>query len=124
MAELTSSAAVAASAVVGITVFGVAIGLHPEHLVAGFWGAVWSLTYSDPMPPVRRIMVTGVSTIVAGYSTPVVVAVATGLSIWPKNLTGDIVQYSVAVGVGFGAHRIIGPAMLKLASKKIEEMTR
>ena len=45
------------------------LGLYPEHLIAGFCGAVWSLTYLDPMPARRRLLVTGSSTLVAGYVT-------------------------------------------------------
>lgn len=121
MGDPTTAGAAVAVTGAGITVFGLAIGLHPELLLAGFWGAMWSLGLSEAIPPLRRVSITGVSSVVAAYATPAVVHAARGLSLWPQALTGDVAQYPIAVLIGFGAHRVIGPAILRIAAKRIEE---
>ena len=51
MAEPTSSAAaLAAATATGLTVFGVATGLHPAILLAGLAGGLWALSYQEPAP--------------------------------------------------------------------------
>lgn len=109
---------------VGITIFGLVLGLYPEHLIAGFCGAVWSLTYLDPMPARRRLLVTGSSTLVAGYVTPVVTAFAGGLNYWPQTVPVAMAQYPLALAIGFVAHHYLGPAILQFAAKKSEEINR
>lgn len=104
----------------GITVFGVALGLHPAHLVAGFCGAMWGLLICDPMPALRRISIAAISTFVAGYLTPSVAAVAVNLDYVPRVLTAEIAQYPVAVLIGFGTHWA-GPAILSFLKRKIEQ---
>ena len=58
MAEpATSTAAVIASAL-GLTVFGVATGLHPSLLIAGLAGGMWALFYLSLIhisEPTRRL---------------------------------------------------------------------
>lgn len=104
----------------GITVFGVALGLHPEHLVAGFCGAMWSLLLCEPMPALRRISIAAISTFVAGYLTPAVAAVASSFESIPRALTVEIVQYPVAVLIGFSTHWA-GPVILRFALRKTEQ---
>lgn len=103
----------------GITVSGVALGLHPALLLAGFCGSMWSLSLCDPMPALRRMTISGVSTFVAGYATPAVVAVAHSATWWPAELTADVAQYLVAMLIGFLSHQVIGPALLKIAARKM-----
>ena len=118
----TQSAVAVAVTGAGITVFGVALGLHPELLLAGFCGAMWSLSICDPMPALRRITVSTISTFVAGYLTPALSAVvlAHNVSWLPPNLTGEIVQYPLAMMIGFLSHQVIGPWLLRAAGKKAE----
>jgi hypothetical protein len=123
MADPTSGVTTAASAA-GITILGIAVGLRPDLLLAGFWGAIWSMTYADPMPVAKRLVVTCVSTIVSGYSTPAALALGNSLGVMPNSVSSDLAQYPVAIVIGFGAHKIIGPAILKLAARKIDEMTK
>lgn len=103
----------------GITLAGVALGLHPEHLVAGFCGAMWSLLLCDPVPAFRRIAIAAISTFVAGYLTPSLSAVASSLESMPRALTSELVQYPVAVLIGFGTHWI-GPALVRFVQRKSE----
>ncbi len=120
MPEPAATAATAA----GITIFGVALGLHPALLLAGFCGAMWSLSLASPMPPARRLTIAAISTFVAGYGTPAIVALVRGMDWWPASLTGEIVQYPIALTIGFLAHQVIGPALLKIAAKKADEVSQ
>lgn len=103
-----------------ITLMGVHIGLHPEHLVAGFCGAMWSLLLCEPMPVFRRVSIATISTFVAGYLTPAVAAVVVNAYPAENVLTVEIVQYPVAVLIGFGTHGA-GPSILNFFKRKIEQ---
>ena len=105
----------------GITVAGITLGLHPALLLAGFCGAMWSLSFCPPMPALRRAWIAGISTFVAAYGTPAVVASLRSVPWWPESLTGEIAQYPCSLLIGFLAHQVIGPALLKIASKKADE---
>ena len=123
MAEPTTSAAVmAAATATGLTVFGVATGLHPAILLAGLAGGLWALSYHPPMGARRRVAITIMAAIVAGYLAPAVAAGATSLSIWPDTLTREMVQLPIAVMIGLLSHRVLGPGLLRLAARKVEEV--
>lgn len=124
MAEPTSGAAFAAITAAGLTVFGVATGLHPAILLAGLAGGLWALSYQPPAPAWKRVAVTVMSAIVAGYLTPAVAAGVTAIGAWPQALTSDIVQLPIAVMIGLLSHRVLGPALLRFASRKAEEVTK
>lgn len=122
--SVTDPASSAANAITaaGITIFGISIGLQPDILLAGFWGAVWSMTYIDKMPIGKRAVVTCTSTIIAGYATAPVFDAITGLQMFQSNSITPLAKYVIAIGIGFTAHKIIGPAILRLSSKKIDEI--
>lgn len=124
MAEPTSSAAVAAATAAGLTVFGVATGLHPAILLAGLAGGLWALSYQPPTSAGKRVAVTIMAAVVAGYLTPAVAAGVTSLVAWPLALTRDIMQLPIAVMIGLLSHRVLGPALLRFASRKAEEVTK
>lgn len=105
----------------GITIAGISIGLHPALLLAGFCGAMWSLSFCPPMPAIRRAWIAGISTFVAAYGTPAVVASLRSVPWWPEALTGETAQYPCALLIGFLSHQVIGPALLKIATKKAGE---
>lgn len=72
MAEPTATAAASIGlTATGLTVFGVATGLRPELLLAGVTGALWALSYADPMPVWRRLAITVITALVAGYLAPI-----------------------------------------------------
>lgn len=123
MAEPASSAIVVAGAA-GLTIFGVATGLSPSLLIAGMAGGFWALSYMPPMPVWKRITTAALSSLLAGWVTPAVVAALTAWNGWPGSVTHDLVQYPVAVAFGLLSHTVIGPAMLKLAARKIDEVTK
>ena len=58
MAEPTSSAVLAGATATGLTLFGVATGLHPAILLAGLAGGLWALSYQEPAPALKRVAVT------------------------------------------------------------------
>lgn len=124
MAEPAISAAAVSSAAAGLTVFGVATGLNPSILIAGLAGGFWALSYMPPMPVWKRITTAALSALLAGWATPAIVAALTSLSAWPSAVTHDIVQFPVAIAFGLLSHTVIGPAMLKLATRKIEEVAK
>lgn len=105
----------------GITLLGISLGLQPALLLAGFCGAMWSLSLAAPMPAARRLTIGAISTFVSAYSTPAFVAFVRGTDWWPASLTGEIVQYPIALTIGFLSHQVIGPALLKFATKKADE---
>lgn len=64
MAEPTTSVAIAATAA-GLTVLGIATGLQPGVLLAGFAGGLWALSYLPPMAWWQRILVAGLGAVMA-----------------------------------------------------------
>lgn len=123
MAEPASSAAVIAGAT-GLTIFGVATGLNAAILIAGLAGGFWALSYMPPMPVWKRITTAALSALLSGWSTPAIVAAITSNGVWPSAVTGDLVQFPVAIAFGMLSHTVIGPAMLKVATRKIEEAAK
>lgn len=124
MAEPASSAALAAATATGLTLFGVATGLHPAILLAGLAGGLWALSYQEPSPVWKRVAVTIMAAIVAGYLTPAVAAGVTSIGAWPQNVTRDLVQLPIAVVIGLLSHRVLGPALLRIATQKAEEAAK
>jgi hypothetical protein len=54
-------------------------------------------------------------------------AVAAGvasLDVWPRAVTRDLLQFPVAVLIGLLAHRVLGPAILRVAASKAEEVSK
>lgn len=125
MAEPTSSAAaLAAATATGLTIFGVATGLHPSILLAGLAGGLWALSYQEPSPAWKRVGLTVMASIVSGYLTPAVAAGVTSLGAWPQSVTRDVVQLPIAVLIGLLSHRVLGPALMRFAAQKAEEVSK
>lgn len=108
----------------GVTLFGIALGLRPELVLAGLWGAFWALSYADPMPLRRRCTLSITASILAGYGTPAAMAVVDGMGAMQAAGAQDKIQYPVAVGIGFLAHRILGPLLMRLAAKRAEDVLK
>lgn len=122
MAEPASSAAAFLLTAAGLTVFGVATGLHPPVLVAGLFGGIWAISYQAPARLPSRVAFLGGSSLVAGYLAPVLAAVAAAAAVklipwWPADVTREVMQYPVSFITGFLAIRWIGPALLRRAEK-------
>jgi len=119
MAEPSASAA--GLAATGLTIFGVSTGLDPAILIAGFAGGVWAQSYHPPVAIWRRLLMTALASILAGYLTP---AIAAGVASFDAMRNVEVLQLPIAVLVGLTSHRILGPAIMRFASKKIEELVK
>lgn len=122
MAEPTSSAFIAAGAAAGLTVFGVATGLHINILIAGLFGGLWALSYQPPAGIVARVLFLLGSSLIAGYVAPVAASVAASAAAnlvtwWPRDVTREAMQYPVAFFTGFLGLRFLGPALMRRAQK-------
>jgi hypothetical protein len=114
----TSVAAVAVSAT-GLTILGISTGLQPDILLAGFAGGLWALTYQPPAPLLRRAAATLGSAVVAGYLSPIAVAVLR--SALPGDPSREIAQTAFGLLIGLISQRVIGPAVLRIADRKARE---
>lgn len=124
MTEPISNAAVIIAATTSLTLFGVATGLHPELLLAGLAGGLWSLFYLPPMVWYQRICAASIGSLVSGWFTPAAAIGITSMSWWPAGVTHDIVQFPLAVTIGLLSHAVIGPSMLKFAKQKADEVAK
>lgn len=125
MAEPTSTTGflIGFSSTFGITVFGVATGLHPALLIAGFSGGLWALSIPQQHAgALSRVLFLAGSSMVAGYLSPVAAALAAAaaarlIPFWPADITRDVMQFPVAFCIGFLGLRWLGPALLRRAEK-------
>lgn len=122
MADVSTPAA-AMIPTTGLTILGIATGLDPSLLIAGFAGALWSQSYAPASSIWHRILITTIVAVVSGYLTP---AAAMGLASLDtaKNaaLTFEVLKWPVAVLFGLLAHSVIGPAVMKYAARKGERI--
>ena len=93
--------------------------LQPDILLAGFAGGLWALTYQPPAPLFRRAAATLGSAVVAGYLSPIAVAVLR--SALPGDLSREIAQTSFGLLIGLVSQRVIGPAVLRIADRKARD---
>lgn len=115
MADAAAAAAAIAITSTGLTVFGIATGLHPQYLVAGAVGGLWWLSYQDtPQPLAKRFTANAISSVIAGFLTPLAVElVKIQEVVFSTQLARDLLPFPVAVGIGFLAYSRIGPAILR-----------
>lgn len=117
------SATTAGLAAAGITFFGVATGLDPAILIAGFAGGAWAQSYHPPTALWRRAALMVLAAILAGYLAPAVAAVAAASDVIRGALPFPALQLPAAVLIGLTSHRILGPAFMRFATKKIEGLS-
>jgi hypothetical protein len=122
MPEPTSSTVAVGLTAGGLTVFGLVTGLHPMLLLAGLAGGWWALSYqTTPMPLLRRVTALGISALAAAWITPPAVAAIVSGGWLGQGATGHLLQFPVALITGLLAHAALGPALMKLTARKIEE---
>lgn len=106
----------------GLTLFGIVTGLHPMLLVAGFLGCWWYNSYIPALTLRQRFGSGLIAAFVAAWLTPPIVVWATGCSWWPASVPALIVGFPVALAFGFLTHKVIGPALLRAAQKRMEDL--
>ena len=122
MAEM--GAATAGVSTVGLTVLGVSTGLAPELLIAGFAGGMWAQSYLGQTPYAQRLGLTLLASLLAGYFAPALAIGLTAMELVRGVFPGNVLQLPIAVLVGFLAHRIGGPAIMRIVRKKTEDLTK
>lgn len=115
----TAAAVVAASA--SLTLFGVATGLDPAVLLAGFAGGVWSQSYADPEPFFKRLLLVGLSSVLAGYLSPVASAILYAQPLIANSMAEPVLQLPLGVLIGLTAHRGLGPAITRAVNKRVDK---
>lgn len=118
--SITAGAAVAT----GLTLFGVSTGLDPAVLIAGLAGGLWAQSYHPPIGLGRRTALVALASLLAGYLAPAVAAVAASSETVRGIFSLSALQLPVAVFIGLTSHRVLGPALMRFASKKSEELTK
>lgn len=122
MPEPTSSTAAVALTASGISLWGVATGLHPVILVAGIAGGWLAMTYLPSVSTWRRLGLAALSGLIAAWVTPAAVAGVRSLPVWPETISAEMAQYPVAIVLGLLAWRVIGPRLIDYAEKKTQEV--
>lgn len=118
------SATTAGIAATGLTFFGVATGLDPALLIAGFAGGVWAQSYHPPTSIWRRLSLIALASILAGYLAPAAAAAAMSFGSVQGAFTLAALQLPIAVLIGLTSHRVLGPALMRFAAKKAEELSK
>lgn len=108
----------------GLTIFGVSTGLDPAVLIAGAAGGLWAQSYHPPSTIWRRLALIALAALLAGYLAPAVAAVAATSETIRGIFALTALQLPVAVLVGLTSHRVLGPAVMKFAAKKVEEYSK
>lgn len=118
------SITVAAVATTGLTIFGVSTGLDPAVLIAGVAGGLWAQSYHPPASFWRRLALVVLAAILAGYLAPAFAAIAASSETIRGIFTLSALQLPIAVVIGLTSHRVLGPAFMRFAAKKVEEYTK
>lgn len=111
MAEPSSTAGITIAAPV-IALTGSIFGAQYDMLLWGFVGGLVSLSYLPPMSPLKIAGSVAGSSLLAGFSAPVVAAGAVHFAPWLSSL-GDVCRIAAAGVIGLCAQWII-PALLEL----------
>lgn len=116
----TTAAAVGVSTLGGLTLFGIATGLHPELMAAGVAGGWLSLSYLPAMAVGQRISTAILSAVAAAWGAPAVAGAVIGQPWVPAGLTYDVLRFPLAMGIGLMLHTVLAPGLMALAKRKME----
>jgi len=117
----SSSAAFFGVTAGGITVLGIATGLHPALMLAGAWGGWWAISYQPPMGVSARLSRIFISAIAAGWLVPGGIAIAAHRGWLPEAIAPELMQFPAALLTGLLAVDVIGRLVLKLGRDKLTE---
>lgn len=104
----------------GLSIFGISTGLEPAVLIAGFAGGVWAQSYQPPVHWLKRILMTTVASIIAGYTAPVAAIGFASFEAVRGIFTPALLQLPVAVLIGLTTHTVLGPAIIRWGTKKAD----
>lgn len=120
MAEPTSSAIVAVTAGGWLAVFWLVTGLHPGLLVAGLAGSFAGLSYLPEQIGIgQRVTSVLVGALGAAWGTPLAVAMVGGSV--PAEATPHVLQFPLALGLGFLSFTAIAPAVIRIAQHRLRQ---
>ncbi len=122
MTEPVSSSAFFGFTAGGITVLGIATGLHPALMLAGAWGGWWAMTYQPPMSVWARLSRVFISAVAAGWLAPGTIAVAHQRGWLPDGIAPDMLHFPAALLTGLLAVDVIGRGMLRAGRAKAKEI--
>ena len=122
MAEPSVTAGTAVAT--GLTIFGISTGLDPAILIAGLAGGLWAQSYHPPASIWRRVALVALAAILAGYLAPVFAALAASSDTVRGVFALTALQLPLAVLIGLTSHRVLGPAFMRFAAKKAEELAK
>lgn len=115
----TTAAAIGMTAA-GLSIFGVATGLHPALMLAGIAGGWLSLSYLPVMAVGQRIVTAILSAVAAAWGAPAVAAAVVGQSWFPAGVTYDLLRFPLAMGIGMLLHTVLAPGLMALVKRKME----
>lgn len=104
----------------GLSIFGIATGLHPELMAAGVAGGWLSLSYLPAMAVGQRISTAILSAVAAAWGAPAVAGAVIGQPWVPAGLTYDVLRFPLAMGIGLMLHTVLAPGLMALAKRKME----
>lgn len=100
----------------GITILGVATGLHPALMLAGAAGGWWALSYQPTKTLLSRVNRILLSSVIAAWSAPVLAA----SSYIPEGIPTVPVQLLAALLIGLAAMDVLGRGLLSIARRQIK----
>ena len=119
------SALITGIAATGVTILGIATGLEPSVLIAGFAGGLWAQSYPPQVNIYRRLALSSTAAILAGYlAPPAAIAMVHFGAMKEIFNSSTTLQPLAAVLIGLTSHRVLGPAIMRLAAKKAEDLSK
>lgn len=120
MPDPTSSAVVAVTAAGGVAIFGVVTGVHPGLLFAGLMGSLAGLSYlPDQIGIGQRITSVLVGALGAAWGAPLAVAMVGGTPL--AMATPHVLQFPLALALGFLSFTAIAPALIRIAQRRLRQ---
>lgn len=99
----------------GITIFGIATGLHPALLLAGAAGGWWAMSYQSATSVLGRMHRIVISALVAAWGAP-----ALSMLGWmPEAIPDQVLQLVLALIIGLTTIDVLGRGLMALARRKL-----
>lgn len=99
----------------GITLLGVATGLHPALMLAGAAGGWWAMSYQSQHSAWSRINRIVVSALVSAWGAPVLAS----LDVMPAAVPRAALQLALALTIGLVTIDVLGRGLLGLIRNRL-----